>query len=172
MAVLESSSFAQVMMLSFGVKMRFAFHVFVNLFHLAVSAVVNDRICDAAWPRIPGTGVGVGGWEAVLPSGARAPGDLPACGGLGAGLPCMRRPALHAALPTPLYQARAPAAHTPRAALTPPCRWALPRRLAGVPSGRLLCPAVRAGVPHGAALEAHISRDRGRLIPPPVVGEA
>ncbi|GAB4817777.1 hypothetical protein N2152v2_004823 [Parachlorella kessleri] len=53
-AVLESSSFAQIMMLSFGVKMRFAFHVFVNLFHLGVSAAINDRICSSAWPHVPG----------------------------------------------------------------------------------------------------------------------
>lgn len=53
-AVLESSSFAQIMMLSFGVKMRFAFHVFVNLFHLAISSAVNERLCTVSWPGMPG----------------------------------------------------------------------------------------------------------------------
>lgn len=114
-AVLESSSFAQVMMLSFGVKMRFAFHVFVNLFHLAVSAVVNDRICDAAWPRIPGAGVGVGGWEAVLPGGARAlatclpvAGWAPACPACAA-VPCTLRCVAY----LPASGARTSGPHTP-----------------------------------------------------------
>lgn len=53
-ALLESSSLAQVHMLSFGMKLRFSTHVAVNLFHFAAAVATNDQICAAGFPFLPG----------------------------------------------------------------------------------------------------------------------
>lgn len=50
-AILESSSFAQIAMLTFGAKMRFAVHLPVNIFHLLVALVIDGFICSAAFPN-------------------------------------------------------------------------------------------------------------------------
>lgn len=72
MALLESSSLAQIHMLSFGMKLRFGAHLAVDLFHLAAAMAANDQVCAAGFPFLPG------GW---------VPGGLVGC--LAEGLPVL-----------------------------------------------------------------------------------
>lgn len=51
-ALLESSSFAQVAMLSFGAKARLVTHVPTLLVLLGLSSLSNGAICSAAWPSL------------------------------------------------------------------------------------------------------------------------
>lgn len=51
-AIIESTSFAQIAMLTFGAKMRFAVHLPINVFHLVVALAVDGFICNAAFPDI------------------------------------------------------------------------------------------------------------------------
>lgn len=53
-ALLESSSLAQIHMLSFGMKLRFGAHLAVNFFHFAAAVAADDQICAAGLPFIPG----------------------------------------------------------------------------------------------------------------------
>ena len=53
-ALLESSSLAQVAMLSFGVKLRFSYHLALNAFHFATALAANSHICAAGFPQFPG----------------------------------------------------------------------------------------------------------------------
>lgn len=52
-AILESSGFAQVQMLSFGVKLRFKVHLAAIAFHLASALFANGSICTGAFPGAP-----------------------------------------------------------------------------------------------------------------------
>jgi hypothetical protein len=51
-ALLESSSFAQIAMLSFGAKARVAYHLPALLAMLPLSATINGAICKAAFGNI------------------------------------------------------------------------------------------------------------------------
>jgi len=51
-ALLESSSFAQIAMLSFGAKARVAFHLPALLAMLPLSATINGDICKAAFGKV------------------------------------------------------------------------------------------------------------------------
>ncbi|KAL4432422.1 hypothetical protein ABPG77_001721 [Micractinium sp. CCAP 211/92] len=53
-ALLESSSLAQIHMLSFGMKLRFGTHLAVDLFHLAAAMVANGQVCAKGFPLLPG----------------------------------------------------------------------------------------------------------------------
>ncbi|PRW58718.1 copper responsive regulator 1 isoform A [Chlorella sorokiniana] len=53
-ALLESSSLAQIAMLSFGMRLRFTTHLLVSAFHFAASAAANDQVCAAGFPFLPG----------------------------------------------------------------------------------------------------------------------
>ncbi|KAL4430673.1 hypothetical protein ABPG75_005929 [Micractinium tetrahymenae] len=53
-ALLESSSLAQIHMLSFGMKLRFGVHLAVDLFHFAAAVAANDQVCAAGFPFLPG----------------------------------------------------------------------------------------------------------------------
>ena len=53
-ALLESSSLAQIHMLSFGMKQRFGTHLAVGAFHFATAVAANEQICAAGFPFIPG----------------------------------------------------------------------------------------------------------------------
>lgn len=53
-ALLESSSLAQIAMLSFGMRLRFTSHLLVSAFHFAASAAANDQVCAAGFPFLPG----------------------------------------------------------------------------------------------------------------------
>lgn len=66
-ALLESSSLAQVHMLSFGLKLRFGGHLGVALFHFATALAANDQICAAGFPFLPGGACNalLGVWQAV-----------------------------------------------------------------------------------------------------------
>lgn len=55
-AILESTSFAQIAMLTFGAKMRFVVHLPVSIFHLLVALAIDGFICRAAFPDINGLG--------------------------------------------------------------------------------------------------------------------
>lgn len=52
-ALLESSSFSQVLMLSVGVKVRFSYHLPTLLVMLLLSSSMNRSICQSAFPSIP-----------------------------------------------------------------------------------------------------------------------
>lgn len=85
-ALLESSSLAQVHMLSFGMRLRFGTHLAVDLFHFAAAVAANDQVRAWRW---------VGAQEARL--GRRT--------GAAAWLPCWLSghpmPSLNTRLPPP-----------------------------------------------------------------------
>jgi hypothetical protein len=55
-ALLESSSLAQVHMLSFGMRLHFGAHLAAMLTHLGLAVAANDAICAAGFPSMPGGG--------------------------------------------------------------------------------------------------------------------
>jgi hypothetical protein len=59
-ALLESSSLAQIHMLSFGMKLRFGTHLAAGAFHFATAVAANEQICAAGFPFIPGAGSAAG----------------------------------------------------------------------------------------------------------------
>lgn len=73
-ALLESSSLAQVHMLSFGMRLHFGAHLLALLIHLALAVAANDAICAAGFPFLPG------GWR--RPSQAPGPRATTGAGGL------------------------------------------------------------------------------------------
>ena len=48
-ALVEGSSFASIVMLSFGANLRFPVHVLVNVFHFVVATLIDRHICIAAF---------------------------------------------------------------------------------------------------------------------------
>lgn len=53
-ALLESSSLAQIYMLSFGLKLRFGTHLIAGCFHFLASLAANEAVCAAGFPFLPG----------------------------------------------------------------------------------------------------------------------
>lgn len=52
-ALLESSSMAQIHMLAFGVRLRLGVHVAVNAFHATAAVLANKAVCAAGLPFVP-----------------------------------------------------------------------------------------------------------------------
>ncbi|KAL4859578.1 Teosinte glume architecture 1 [Chlorella vulgaris] len=53
-ALLESSSLAQIYMLSFGLKLRFGTHLIAGCFHFLASLAANEAVCAAGFPFLSG----------------------------------------------------------------------------------------------------------------------
>lgn len=140
-ALLESSSLAQIHMLSFGLKLRFGTHLLVDLFHFAAAVAANDQICAAGFPFVPG----------ACRRAARA------------GLGCVPRRACR--LRAGRCRAAAPSSLSPchASSVLLPRRRHVQHPPVCVAGAGLLRPALRAGLRLREAFTPHLSADRVRL---------